>query len=84
MQSCGWICSLPKNNFGEANYSTLENKFFLRQKLQKQLFDIIQEILSSPRELLLKKSLHSLEWIKKHHNPMIIATNYYPYTLYNI
>lgn len=70
----GWLLRLPVNFNNEVVTNSFEEKTVLRKLIQKQMYDIIINILDHPN-IILKHGKASFEYIKKFHSPDIYASN---------
>ena len=70
----GWLLRLPVNFNNEVVPNSFEEKTVLRKLIQKQMYDIIINILDHP-DIILKHGKASFEYIKKFHSPDIYASN---------
>lgn len=68
----GWIIRVPKNNLGEALYSTSEERDRLSQLIQSGLEEIIRGITADP-SVIFTKGIKAIERIRKHHDPTLYA-----------
>jgi hypothetical protein len=68
----GWIIRVPKNNLGEALYSTSEERDRLSQLIQSGLEEIIRGITADP-SVIFTKGIKAIERIRKHHDPTFYA-----------
>ncbi|WLR41535.1 glycosyltransferase family 4 protein [Bacillus carboniphilus] len=67
--TCGWICPIPRNKFGEALYSTESSRKILSETLEKELEKSIVEICSKP-EHIIERARNALVKIKEEHDPL--------------
>lgn len=65
---CGWMATLPLNQYGEALYSRIESRNEMKHKLSVELDRIFNDIFSNPDSLQCK-ALASLDRIKRYHSP---------------
>lgn len=65
---CGWMATLPLNQYGEALYSRIESRNEMKQKLSAELDRIFNDIFLNP-DRLQGKALASLDRIKRYHSP---------------
>ena len=65
---CGWLIRVPKNEMGEALYSTPEERAQLSQKIQDGLEAILRSILKDQSSIY-PKALKALERIREMHDP---------------
>jgi glycosyltransferase involved in cell wall biosynthesis len=68
----GWIIRVPKNDLGEALYSTPEERERLSQQIQAGLEAIIRNIVSDP-SVIFTKAQKSIERIREMHDPAAYA-----------
>ena len=68
----GWLIRVPKNELGEALYSTLEERERLSQQIQSGLEAIVRNIVADPSVIHIK-ALKSLERIRQMHDPTVYA-----------
>jgi len=68
----GWLIRVPKNELGEALYSTLEERERLSQQIQSGLEAIVRNIVADPSVIYIK-ALKSLERIREMHDPTVYA-----------
>ena len=64
----GWLIRVPKNDLGEALYSTPEEREHLSQHIQAGLEAIIRSICADP-SVIFNKGVKSLERIREMHDP---------------
>jgi glycosyltransferase involved in cell wall biosynthesis len=64
----GWLIDIPKNQLGEAIYTSKEDRAKISGKIKDGLEAIIPSILSD-REVIVKKSNAALQKIKDNHSP---------------
>lgn len=69
---CGWLIRVPKNEFGEALYSTPEGREKLSNQIQAGLEAIIRGIAKDP-DVIRTKGIASIERIRKFHDPETYA-----------
>jgi len=65
---CGWLIRVPKNDLGEALYSTPDERAKLSQQIQAGLEAIIRGIVADP-SVIETKGNASIERIRKFHDP---------------
>ncbi|MGI6258395.1 MAG: glycosyltransferase family 4 protein [Anaerolineaceae bacterium] len=65
---CGWLIRVPKNDLGEALYSTPDERAKLSQQVQAGLEAIIRGIVADP-SVIETKGNASIERIRKFHDP---------------
>lgn len=65
---CGWLIRVPKNEMGEALYSTPEERAHLSQQIQDGLEAILRNILQDQSSIY-PKALKSLQRIRDMHDP---------------
>ena len=65
---CGWLIRVPKNQMGEALYSTPEERAHLSQQIQDGLEAILRNILKEPSSIY-PKALKALQRIREMHDP---------------
>ncbi len=68
----GWIIRVPKNELGEALYSTPEERDRLSQQIQSGMEAIVSSIVADP-SVIYTKALASIERIRGMHNPQVYA-----------
>jgi glycosyltransferase involved in cell wall biosynthesis len=68
----GWLIRVPKNELGEALYSTLEERERLSLQIQSGLEAIVRNIVADPSVIYIK-ALKSLERIREMHDPTVYA-----------
>lgn len=68
----GWIIRVPKNDLGEALYTTPEERQRLSQQIQSGLDAIIRNILADPA-VIYDKAVKSIERIRELHDPTTYA-----------
>ncbi len=68
----GWLIRVPKNDLGEALYSTPEERERLSQHIQAGLEAIIRSIVADP-SVIYTKGVKSLERIREMHDPATYA-----------
>ena len=66
--SVGWLIHVPKNEMGEALYTTVEERALLSKQIQTGLEVIIRSIAEDP-SLIAVKGKAALEQIREQHNP---------------
>jgi glycosyltransferase involved in cell wall biosynthesis len=68
---CGWIITVDKDDGGEAYYGNEDEVKRLRENIEKQLYDILVEIISNrnKKEYIKRKRELSLNRIKRQHSP---------------
>lgn len=64
----GWLIKLPKNELGEALYTTETEREVMRNKLREGLETVIREIVANP-QVIAEKGSQALKKIKKQHDP---------------
>src|SRR5690606_11164496 len=64
----GWIIRIPKNDLGEALYSTAEERQRLSQQIQVGLEAIVRSIVADP-SVIYTMALKSIERIREMHDP---------------
>ena len=64
----GWIIRVPKNDLGEALYSTAEERQRLSQQIQVGLESIVRSIVAEP-SVIYTKAIKSVERIREMHDP---------------
>lgn len=69
---CGWLIRVPKNDLGEALYSTLEEREKLSKQIQSGLEAIIRGIAGDP-SVIAPKGRASIERIRLDHDPEVYA-----------
>lgn len=74
--NCGWICQIPKNNFGEALYSENNSKIEIINLIEKELENAIVEILNNPN-IIKEKGKKAWNRIKDEHDPQNYANKLY-------
>ena len=65
----GWLIYVPKNDLGEALYSTPEERDRLSQQIQLGLEEIILKIIADPI-VIYTKGMKAIERIRKFHDPL--------------
>lgn len=70
----GWIIRVPKNDLGEALYSTAEERQRLSHQIQAGLEAIIRNIVADP-SVIFTKAVKSIERIRKMHDPSAYANS---------
>lgn len=65
--SVGWMIHLPKNKFKEVHLNSPVEKSKARTSMQKQLEDIVVNILNNPKQLK-KKALKAYDQVTKNHS----------------
>jgi len=65
---CGWLIRVPKNEMGEALYSTPEERVHLSQQIQDGLEAILRSILKDSSSIY-PKALNALQRIREMHDP---------------
>ncbi|HZK17537.1 MAG TPA: glycosyltransferase family 4 protein [Anaerolineaceae bacterium] len=70
--SVGWIIRVPKNELGEALYSTPEERDRLSQQIQSGMEAIVSSIVADP-SVIYTKALASIERIRDMHDPQVYA-----------
>lgn len=68
-EDCGWVINVPKDNLGNGELSTEEERNYFSNHISEQLYIILKEILNHPEEIF-KKGEKSLERIKDIHDPV--------------
>lgn len=68
----GWTIRVPKNDLGEALYSTAEERERLSQQIQAGLEAIVRNIVADP-SVIFTKALKSIERIREMHDPAAYA-----------
>ncbi|MEL7627327.1 MAG: glycosyltransferase family 4 protein [Anaerolineaceae bacterium] len=68
----GWLIRVPKNDLGEALYSTPEDRQRLSQQIQIGLETIVRNINADP-SVIYTKALKSIERIRQMHDPAAYA-----------
>lgn len=68
----GWIIRVPKNELGEALYSTAEERERLSQQIQAGLEAIIRNIVADP-SVIFTKAMKSIERVREFHDPTAYA-----------
>ncbi len=68
----GWLIRVPKNDLGEALYSTPEDRQRLSQQIQIGLETIVRSINADP-SVIYTKALKSIERIRQMHDPAAYA-----------
>jgi len=68
----GWLIRVPKNDLGEALYSTPEERERLSQQIQAGLEAIVRNIASDP-SVIFTKALESIERIREMQDPAAYA-----------
>jgi len=68
---CGWIIPIIKNCDGNVSYKNDNDILFLREDVEKKLYDILELIIDHPdrKRYLFNKSKAALERIKLNHSP---------------
>lgn len=64
----GWLIKLPKNELGEALYTTETEREVMRNKLREGLETVIREIVANP-QVIAEKGSQALKKIKEQHDP---------------
>lgn len=65
---CGWVIEVPKNRWGNGVLDTPEERFEFSNIIQKKLFKIITDLISTPGQIA-EKGRRSLKRIKEKHAP---------------
>ncbi len=68
----GWLIRVPKNDLGEALYSTPEERERLSQHIQAGLEAIIGSIVADP-SVIFTKGVKALDRIREMHDPAAYA-----------
>lgn len=68
----GWLIHVPKNEMGEALYSTAEERFILSEHIQTDLESIVRRIIADPF-VIAQKGQAALERIRVEHDPQAYA-----------
>jgi glycosyltransferase involved in cell wall biosynthesis len=68
----GWIIRVPKNDLGEALYSTPEERERVSQQIQAGLEAIVRNIVADP-SVIFSKAIKSIERIRQMHDPAVYA-----------
>ena len=68
----GWLIHVPKNDMGEALYSTPEERAKLSEQIQTGLEVIIRSIVAEP-SVIVQKGQAALDRIRKEHDPKAYA-----------
>ena len=74
--SCGWICKIPTNHYGEALYSNEDSMKKTQQIIEEELERNIMDIIENPGKIK-EKGKKAWERIKKFHNPQDYANKLY-------
>ncbi|MCK9247202.1 MAG: glycosyltransferase, partial [Anaerolineaceae bacterium] len=70
--SVGWIIRVPKNELGEALYSTPEERERLSQQIQSGMEAIISSIVADP-SVIYTKAAAAIERVRDNHDPQVYA-----------
>lgn len=68
----GWLIHVPKNEMGEALYSTVEERSILSKQIQSGLEAIIRSIVADP-SVIAQKGQAALNRIRLEHDPQVYA-----------
>ena len=68
----GWLIRVPKDELGEAIYTTAENRLELSQTIEVGLESIIRSIVADPG-VIAQKGQAALERIRAEHDPQVYA-----------
>jgi glycosyltransferase involved in cell wall biosynthesis len=71
-ETAGWLIKVPKNELGEALYTTVEERAELNQAIQTGLEVIVRSIVDDPDQIAIKGAA-ALKRIREKHDPQMYA-----------